>query len=345
MLSGPTRWWNVVEPSSSLRSPRRFLSPLSCRLEPIYYCLVPVYRLLSSAQVCFLFGGPGGTFLTEILFFRRPRAFFPRHTRPHLIHISQTCARAASSSRLNLQSQIMVLIDIPVVHAEIDLFNGQSDTGTETGTNTGTNTGTDHARDDQQQGTPSQSPPSTSAAPRARTLSVFLVRNVSNAAAVRADILAGATANETDASGACGSVDAAFMDATLIPSLSVLRSAAAMACQNLPALKTKTIHAELVWSLSGNRHTGRALSTFGIQDTGRHVLAAKFDATERELEWLRGRVEGEVVEEREAVEAALREVCDSAKVKKVYGICQAELEIGNMEESVVGRIAARDTAT
>jgi hypothetical protein len=71
-------------------------------------------------------------------------------------------------------------------------------------------------------------------------------------------------------------------------------------------------------------------------------LVAKFDATEGEMEELRGRVEGELVEGLEAIEAALREVCDVVRLKKVYGICDAELEIGSIEEGVVVRIAARD---
>ncbi len=225
-----------------------------------------------------------------------------------------------------------LVIDLAQVQAEIDPVNSNPDSNYDSNT--------DRARDGQPPAAPLQSPPSTSAPP-AKTLSIFLVRNITNAADVREDILAGAHAAAAGDSGA-GIVDAAFIDATLVPALSVLRSAAAMACQNLPALKTKTMHAELVWSLSGNRHVGRALSTFGVQDMSRHVLVAKFDATEEELEQLRGRVEGEVVEGIEAVEAALREVCDVARVKEVYGIRDAELEIGSMEEGVVARIAARD---
>jgi EKC/KEOPS complex subunit CGI121/TPRKB len=226
-----------------------------------------------------------------------------------------------------------LVIDLAQVQTEIhptDPVDGNTDDG--------------RSLDRQHPAAPSPSPPSNSTGPGAKTLSVFLVRNISNAAAVRADILTSAANESKGASGSDKSVDAAFIDASLIPSLAVLRSAAAMTCQTLPALKTKTIHAELVWSLSGNRHIGRALSTFGVQDMSRDVLVAKFDATEAELEELRGRVEGDKVEGLEAVEAALREVCDTAKVKKVYGIHDAELEIGNLEEAVVGRIAARDCA-
>jgi EKC/KEOPS complex subunit CGI121/TPRKB len=240
------------------------------------------------------------------------------------------------------QSIIMSLvIDFAQVPAEIDHGTPTVPTSPTDGNGeNGENGEGDRARDGQPPSAPQQWPPSTSA-PRAKTLSVFLVRNISNAADVRADILAGANVQDAGDSGA-NIVDAAFIDASLVPTLSVLRSAAAMACQNLPALKTKTVHAELIWSLSGNRHVGRALSTFGVQDTSRHVLVAKFDATEGEMEELRGRVEGELVEGVEAIEAALREVCDVARLKKVYGICDAELEIGSIEEGVVVRIAARD---
>lgn len=190
-------------------------------------------------------------------------------------------------------------------------------------------------------------------ASRTKTLTVFLVRNVTNAAAVRAEILSAATAdtpgasNTTpDASGDAPSeiTDASFIDASVIPSLRVIQAAAGMACQNLPALKAKTLHAELIWSLSGSKHIGRALSTFGIQDTSTNVLVAKFDATPEDVRALQARVVGEVVEGNAAIEAALREVCDVERVKKVYGIRDAELEIGGLEESVVLRIAARDCA-
>jgi len=177
------------------------------------------------------------------------------------------------------------------------------------------------------------------------TLSVFLARNVSNAAALRAHIL----------TPSC-SMDACFIDATLVPSLTVLRAAAAMAVQSLPTLKSRTLHAELLWSLGGTKHIGRALSTFGIKDTSRHVLVAKFDAAAGDMEGLMGAVEtAEEILGGEGGEGRLEEglwgVCDVEQVKRVYKVHKNELALGAGEgskipgglvEAVVCRIAARD---
>ena len=191
----------------------------------------------------------------------------------------------------------------------------------------------------------------TSGTTTATTLSVFLARNVSNAAALRAHIL----------TPSC-SMDACFIDATLVPSLTVLRAAAAMAVQSLPALKTRTLHAELLWSLGGTKHIGRALSTFGIKDTSRHVLVAKFDAAAGDMEGLMGAVEtaeeilgGDGGEGGDGgvgrLEEGLWGVCDVEQVKRVYKVRKSELALGAGEgskipgglvEAVVCRIAARD---
>ena len=185
----------------------------------------------------------------------------------------------------------------------------------------------------------------TSGTTAATTLSVFLARNVSNAAALRAHIL----------TPSC-SMDACFIDATLVPSLTVLRAAAAMAVQSLPTLKSRTLHAELLWSLGGTKHIGRALSTFGIKDTSRHMLVAKFDAAAGDMEGLMGAVEtAEEILGGEGGEGRLEEglwgVCDVEQVKRVYKVHKNELALGAGEgskipgglvEAVVCRIAARD---
>lgn len=185
----------------------------------------------------------------------------------------------------------------------------------------------------------------TSGTTMPKTLSVFLARNVSNAAALRAHIL----------TPSC-SMDACFIDATLVPSLTVLRAAAAMAVQSLPTLKSRTLHAELLWSLGGTKHIGRALSTFGIKDTSRHVLVAKFDAAAGDMEGLMGAVEtAEEILGGEGGEGRLEEglwgVCDVEQVKRVYKVHKNELALGAGEgskipgglvEAVVCRIAARD---
>lgn len=196
-------------------------------------------------------------------------------------------------------------------------------------------------------------PPDTSTT--IHRLSVFLARDVRNAAVLRTRIL----------SPSPSLPDACFIDATLVPSLAVLQNAAAMATQSLPSLRTKSLHAELLWSLGGTKHIGRALSLFGIKDDSTDVLVAKFvgddDSDESSADSMAGlreavEVSGTLVEGWEAIEEGLREACDVEKVKKVYKIGAQEIELGSRREgydermreglvhAVVGRIAARDCA-
>ena len=166
-------------------------------------------------------------------------------------------------------------------------------------------------------------------------MSLLLVRDCRNAAALRAAIL-----SQTPTP-----IDAAFIDASLIPSLDVVHVAAGMVCQG--PIKSKTRHSELVYTLHGTRHIGRALSTFGIKDDSRDVLVARFDATEDEMRALKALVEGTVVEGKDAIERALRDdVCNVSLVRRQYKVTEEELQVGDLVESVMCRIAARDcTAT
>jgi EKC/KEOPS complex subunit CGI121/TPRKB len=175
----------------------------------------------------------------------------------------------------------------------------------------------------------SQNQPSCSTDPYEythRTLSLFMVQGCENASSLRSSL---------------ESLDAAFVDATMIPGLAVLRAAAGMACQG--PLRSKSLHSELVFSLHGSKHIGRALSVFGIREDSRDVLVGKFDATDEEIRDLKERIHGHIVEDMDEIEKLLKGgVCDVEKVKKQYKVTGEELEVGTLEESVIGRIAARD---
>jgi hypothetical protein len=243
------RWWNVVETSlaHSLPSTVYRLPSTVYRLLSTVYRRVPIASCRDSIRIHSLC--PALRFAFRLCVVRVPDCplFFNacglpvghRHTRGDNSARSRARewldTRQTGEFQYSDQSIIMSLvIDFAQVPAEIDHGTPTVPTDGNTATNgeNGENGEGDRARDGQPPSAPQQWPPSTSA-PRAKTLSVFLVRNISNAADVRADILAGANVQDAGDSGA-NIVDAAFIDASLVPTLSVLRSAAAMACQNLP---------------------------------------------------------------------------------------------------------------
>lgn len=171
--------------------------------------------------------------------------------------------------------------------------------------------------------------------------------------------------------------EAAVIDATLLPDLLVLHASAhkALKAQQRGTLRTKTVHTELVFGLSGSKHVsgcaaigphsclssvawlappsaahlscasyvrvqiGEALSRFGIRDESRHLVIARLNATPAELERLRAAVAG-----REAPVEELPALADVAAVRRQYKILDEELSVGSVVDAIVSRIAAYTSA-
>jgi EKC/KEOPS complex subunit CGI121/TPRKB len=131
----------------------------------------------------------------------------------------------------------------------------------------------------------------------------------------------------------------AFLNAALVPDALVLRMAAhrALCAQSRGRLATRSLHAEVVFNVSGSKHIAETLRRFGIADDSRHLLAARFDASDADLSALAAAVSGSA-----APLAELAAVCDGPAVAKAYKVTPEELRVGSVVQAIGCRIAARD---
>lgn len=139
--------------------------------------------------------------------------------------------------------------------------------------------------------------------------------------------------------------EAALIDAKTMRHLVVLEAAAGLTLQHHThsTTRTKTLHSELVYSLSGSKHIGQSLGTFGIKDDTTCLLVAKFDATDEDMKALHRLVAGEdIIDEAEGINAHLDKHFDEKAIRKAYKIVDQELQIGTLVDAILCRIAARD---
>ncbi|KAI8112215.1 hypothetical protein M9434_003539 [Picochlorum sp. BPE23] len=167
------------------------------------------------------------------------------------------------------------------------------------------------------------------------TLSIFLVPQLVNARELRQSLMSGTLEPE-----------AALIDAGTLAHLLIVKAAAGLALQHHAhgTLRTKTLHSELVYSLSGSKHIGSSLGTFGIKDDTACLLVAKFDASDEDMDALRNLVVSNecVLEEEEDINAYIDMCRDEKAIAKAYKIVDQELQIGSLVDAIVCRIAARD---
>jgi len=188
------------------------------------------------------------------------------------------------------------------------------------------------------------------------TCTFFLVKDCKNAAELRAEILQGgrvgpSSSNEETKTGDT-LPEVALIDAKMIPSPLVVKAAAAKALQQYYSpqkLKSKSLHSELVYCLSGSKHIAKSLGDFGIRDDSQHIIVAIVNASDDDLRVLVGRVQGTCIVDEGAMYAELANICDIQTVVKKYKITANEIQLGKEDgdddiygEAVVARIAARD---
>ncbi|PRW39074.1 EKC KEOPS complex subunit Tprkb [Chlorella sorokiniana] len=160
------------------------------------------------------------------------------------------------------------------------------------------------------------------------SLTVVLFKDVTNSKELRDAVQAGSLSPEC-----------ALANATLVPDLLVLHAAAykALAASQRGELRTRSLHAELVFSLSGSKHIAETLGRYGINPDCRHILAARFDALPDEVQQMRSLVAGSP-----APLAELPSLAEQQQLKKYLKVSQEELAIGSLADAQLMRIAARD---
>jgi hypothetical protein len=171
-----------------------------------------------------------------------------------------------------------------------------------------------------------------------RSISLALLIDVANAAEVQAAVQ-------------MRSLDAAVIDADLLPHVFAVHLAANAALHHaatLPKLRTGGgLHTELVYCLGASRNVGEGLRVLGPKATSTRLLVAAFDADEAALLALAtGAVKGTLmpagsIDEVLGAAGALPGAAAAAQIAH-YKISAEELAVGSIGDAIVARIAGMD---
>lgn len=131
----------------------------------------------------------------------------------------------------------------------------------------------------------------------------------------------------------------AAFNAEVIPDAFVVQLAAqrALMADSRNKVATKSLHAELVFGVSGSKHIAETLRRFGISADSKHLLVARFDASESDLQAIASLVKGEA-----APLSELQALSDAASMNKYYKFTDEEMTVGSLVDAIACRIAARD---
>ncbi|EFO27072.2 hypothetical protein LOAG_01411 [Loa loa] len=137
-----------------------------------------------------------------------------------------------------------------------------------------------------------------------------------------------------------GSIDAALIKPELVLEVFTLLAAANKAVHQAAhnRLSTRTLHAELIYSLSPDRNILESLLTFGIAEESRNLLVGIFDDENGEkMVKMAKKIDGKPVPM-----TILPQMADYERIKKVYRVKESEYNEETISDAIITRIATKD---
>ncbi|PPQ73107.1 hypothetical protein CVT26_014728 [Gymnopilus dilepis] len=148
---------------------------------------------------------------------------------------------------------------------------------------------------------------------------IALFRNVSNAAAVKARIIAASTAEGEFGEKEREAVNFAFVEARMITSKLHLETAIyqAILAESQNGLRTRTVHSEILYNLNPTHNITEAIRRYGVSEGTADVLVVRIDSPDLSSstveQKMKEAVKGDIVPLSE-----LSQVTDWATIKKYH---------------------------
>ncbi|KAK6624094.1 hypothetical protein RUM44_010952 [Polyplax serrata] len=156
---------------------------------------------------------------------------------------------------------------------------------------------------------------------------LFLLKNVKDVKSLKEKIIS-------------GELDCCAVKPSLIINCFQIVVAANKAAINekIGKLATKCLNTELLFNLSISRNITQSLNTFGIGEKDEHILIVIFEKKgESKFDCMKDYFQGEICDAEE-----INQFSDIKLIKKTYKITDKELEVSQLLDSIVSRIATKD---